>query len=218
MLRVGGSSHDRGLSPDRAAGALSEGGPRSTVQPVSRRLPTIALVALLVLVAAGCGSKKKTASSSPPPTASPSSSQSSSGSSGSNSSSGSNGSGSSGGASTFASTKNCVQLASLAAKVAQSVGTTSSGQVDLSKEADAIKALADAAPSEIKGDFRTFADAFAGYVKAYQDAGLQPGKTPTAAQIAKFATAARELSTPKVQAAISHLSTWSHTHCSGVGG
>src|SRR5581483_8540971 len=119
----------------------------------------------------------------------------------------------------FASTKNCAQLASLASRVAQSVGaTTAAGKADPVKEAAVIEALAGAAPGEIKGDFKTFADAFAGYVKAYKDAGLKPGETPSPAQLAKFTTAAKQFSTPKVQAAIQHLSSWASKNCGGLTG
>lgn len=81
-----------------------------------------------------------------------------------------------------------------------------------------MQALAAAAPGEIRGDLKTFADAFANYAKAYKDAGLKPGKTPTAAQLAKFANAAKAFSNPKLQKAEQHLSTWGKTHCGGLTG
>lgn len=122
---------------------------------------------------------------------------------------------SSGGGS-FADAKNCTQLASLAAKVQQSVQPTGNGSVDLSREADALRTLADSAPDAIKGDLRTFADAFSSFAKAYADSGFKAGSTPTAAQIAKFSRAAQKLATPKVQAAMTHLESWGRTHCGGL--
>ncbi len=169
------------------------------------------LVVLVVLAAAGCGGKKKTA-------ASATTSATTTTTTTTTATATTTTAASSGSTPSFASAKNCVQLASLAAKVAQSVGTTTNGKADLSKEADAIEALANAAPGEIKGDFKTFADAFAGYVKAYRDSGLKPGQVPTAAQLAKFEAAAKQLSTPKVQAAMGRLSAWATKHCGGLTG
>jgi hypothetical protein len=115
----------------------------------------------------------------------------------------------------FTDAKNCTQLASLAAKVQQSVTPTGNGSVDLSREADAMNALADAAPGAIKGDFRTFAAVFASFAKAYADSGLKAGTAPTPAQVAKLTAASKKFSSPKVQAAIQHLEAWSRTHCAG---
>jgi hypothetical protein len=115
----------------------------------------------------------------------------------------------------FASAANCKQLASLAAKVAQSVQPNANGEVDLGKEADAIDALAGAAPDEIKSDFHTFADAFKNFAKVYGDAKIKVGQTPSAEQIAKLTSAAKALDTQKVKTAIAHLSAWSDSHCSG---
>lgn len=118
----------------------------------------------------------------------------------------------------FADAKNCADLASLAAKVERSVQPTGNGTVDMNRQADALHALADAAPDAIKGDFKTFADAFSSFAKTYADAGFKPGKTPTPAQIAKLTAASQKLSTPKVQAAMNHLEAWGRTHCSGLTG
>jgi hypothetical protein len=116
----------------------------------------------------------------------------------------------------FASTKNCAQLASLASKVAQSIAPGSNGQIDLGKEADAIEALANAAPGDIKNDFKTFADAYSKFVKALASSGYKPGSTPTPAQLAKFEAAAQGLNSPKLQAAEQHLNAWGQKNCAGL--
>ena len=154
------------------------------------RSGTIVAVVLgaLVIALAGCGSKKSS-----PPSGSPS--------------------GASSGKGSFASAANCKQLESLAARVAQSVQPNANGEVDLGKEADALDALASAAPDDIKGDFKTFAEAFKSFAKVYGDAKLKVGQTPSADQIAKLTTAAQALNTPKLQAAIQHLSAWGSAHC-----
>ncbi len=121
---------------------------------------------------------------------------------------------SSSGTPSFASTKNCQELATLAAKVTSSI--TGQGSTDVNKMADVIEGLANAAPSAIRADFKTLADAYSTFVKAYTSAGLKPGATPTPAQIAKVSVAARALSTPKLSRAETHLQTWVHQNCTGV--
>jgi hypothetical protein len=172
----------------------------------------VVLAVLLALVAAGCGAKKKvaveqttTAAAAPTTTAAASPTTTSSSSSGTPKVAG------------FATSGNCARLEALAANVAKSINP-SNGQVDPQKYADAIEKMADAAPSDIKSDFKTFADAYSTLVKAYSSSGYNPasGKAPTPAQIAKLTAAAQTLSTPKVQAALQHLSAWGRTNC-GVG-
>jgi ABC-type Zn uptake system ZnuABC Zn-binding protein ZnuA len=152
----------------------------------SRAGVTVVLGVLVIALAAGCGSKKS--------------------STGATTTSGS-------GSKSFASVKNCKDLEGLAAKVSQSFQPNANGETDLKKEADALNALADAAPSDIKGDFKTFADAFENFAKAYGDVKLKPGATPSAEQIAKLATLSQSLNTPKLQKAMQHLSAWGSSHC-----
>jgi hypothetical protein len=161
----------------------------------------VILGVLLIALAAGCGSKKS-ASASQTTTTSESTTTTSSGS----------GSGSSSGKPSFASTKNCAQLASLASKIANSVNSTG-GKIDLKGYSDAMDALANAAPDEIKSDFKTFADALKDFASTMSDAGLKAGETPTAAQIAKLTTASEKLSTPKIRAATEHLEAWGQKNC-----
>ena len=165
----------------------------------SRAIVTVVLGVLLIALAAGCGSKK---SSSGTTTASAAAGQGS----GSDSGSGS-------GSPSFASTKNCKELEGLAAKISQSFQPNAKGELDLNKEADALAALGDAAPDEIKSDFKTFAEAFRDFAKAYGDANFKPGETPTAEQIAKLTAASQSLNTPKLQKAMQHLSAWGSSHC-----
>ena len=167
----------------------------------SRAIVTVVLGVLLIALAAGCGSKK---SSSGTTTASAAAGQGS----GSDS-----GSGSGSGSPSFASTKNCKELEGLAAKISQSFQPNAKGELDLNKEADALAALGDAAPDEIKGDFKTFADAFKQFAKAYGDVKLKPGETPTAEQIAKLTELSKSFNTAKLQQATQHLAAWGQSHC-----
>ena len=75
--------------------------------------------------------------------------------------------------------------------------------------------MASAAPSEIRGDFATFAAAFSAYGQAFAKAGLQPGKVPSAAQIVQLGAAAKAFSSAKLAAAEQHLSAWAQKNCHG---
>jgi hypothetical protein len=115
---------------------------------------------------------------------------------------------------TFASSKNCQQLMALGAKMSQALqASTGNGLSSIGDEANLFKALASAAPTDIRGDFETFAAAFSAYAQALSKAGLKAGKTPTAAQLAALATASKSFSEPKLQAAERHLSAWAASNC-----
>ena len=171
-----------------------------------RRQTVIAMVlgVLLIALVAACGSKKSATGTTTTATAGQGS--------GSNSGSGS-GSSSGSGSTSFASTKNCKELEGLAAKLSQSFQPNSNGELDLSKEADALDALANAAPDDIKADFKTFADAFKQFARAYGDVKLKPGATPTATQIAKLTELSKSFDTAKLQQASQHLAAWGQSHC-----
>jgi hypothetical protein len=127
-------------------------------------------------------------------------------------------SGSSSSTPSFASAQNCQDLAGLAAKAAAAVGATGNSTNALQTESSELQALAQAAPSAIKGDFQTFAAAFTGFQHALQSSGYKLGsKTPpTAAQAAAFAKAAKSFDTPKLKQAEQNLSAWAHQNCKGV--
>jgi hypothetical protein len=173
----------------------------------SRTVAFWLLGALLVLLAAACGGKK--AASPPPPTttaAAPTTTAVATTAAAPTTTSAA----SSGG---FASESNCAQLGSLAAKVAASLTPSSSLSDTLKNEEKELSALENAAPSEIKGDFTTFFDAFKQYADAIVKAGFTPGKTPTAQQIAALSNAVKVLETPKLKAAEAHLTAWAHKNC-----
>jgi hypothetical protein len=116
----------------------------------------------------------------------------------------------------LASAKNCRRLVALGSKIAQSVGASAKPNVrSVESEAAQVQALAKAAPSAVRGDVQTFADAFSSYAEAIKASGYKPGTVPTSAQIAKIAAAAKHLGTPKVARAIAHLTAWGKKNCSG---
>ncbi len=174
----------------------------------SVRVVVVILAAGLVAVAAGCGGGGKKSSSS----------NSSGGTTHSTMATTTETSGGSGSTS-FASAKNCQDLAGLAAK-AESALTAAGGNpaTALNSEANILQGLANAAPSDIRDDFRTMATAFSGFVSALQKSGYKPGSTsaPSAAQVAALTKAAKSLDTAKVRAAEAHLTTWAKQNCKGV--
>jgi hypothetical protein len=111
-------------------------------------------------------------------------------------------------------TGNCAQLKTLGTKLAQALQTTSgSAETRIRNEAKVFQDYANSAPSDVRGDFQTLANAFNTYVQALLKAGLKPGKVPTQAQIAQIQAAAKAFSTPKLRAAEQHLTAWAQKNC-----
>ena len=137
--------------------------------PRSKQVAAAMLVAGLVALAAGCGGGGNSPSTTPSASTSITRTATTGGS-----------------APSFASAKNCQDLAGLAAKAAAAVEASGNSTNALQTEATELQALAQAAPSDISGDFQTFAAAFSGFLHALQNSGYKLGsKTPpTAAQAA----------------------------------
>jgi hypothetical protein len=93
---------------------------------------------------------------------------------------------------------------------------TGNGTSSIDAESNALSQIANAAPSEIRDDFKTFAAAFSTYAGALKKAGYKPGSTPSAAQIASIAAAAQQFGSPKLKAAETHLTAWAHKNCAGL--
>jgi hypothetical protein len=175
------------------------------MSPTPKHVAAAALVTGLVVLVAGCGggggsaTTTLSARTTIPKSATTTSSSSSS-------------------TPSFASAQNCQDLAGLAAKAAAAVEASGNSSNALQTESTELQALAQAAPSDIKGDFQTFALAFSGFLHTLQNSGYKLGsKTPpTAAQAAAFAKAARSFETPKLKQAEQHLSAWAHQNCKGV--
>jgi hypothetical protein len=74
-------------------------------------------------------------------------------------------------------------------------------------------ALEAAAPDAIKADFKTLGDAFKTFAAAYAGAGIKAGVVPSAAQLAKLATAEKALDNPTLKAAEQHLTAWGQKNC-----
>jgi hypothetical protein len=169
-----------------------------------RRMLRLALVISLVAAASGCGGSKK--ASGPATTAATTAAATPTTTSGAATSTPS-----------FKSAHNCAQLASLGEQVAKSLQSTSGdlkGTID--KEDQILQAMANAVPSEIRGDFQTFQQAFHQYLQAISKLNIKAGSVPSADQIAQLTSAAKAFSSPKLQAAEQHLSAWAGKNCGGV--
>ena len=142
------------------------------------RISVLLLVGGFVVLVAGCGGSN---SSAPPTTSSTGS---------------------------FASAKNCLELARLT-KFARAASLTGGGRgVSRESEPHNLQALADAAPSDIKRDFKTLASAVSRYLQVaagYKMRPLPPG--------AMFIMAARSLDAPRLKAAERHLNAWRERNC-----
>jgi hypothetical protein len=71
------------------------------------------------------------------------------------------------------------------------------------------------APEEIREDFQVVADAYAEYIAALEDIGLEAGQTPTAGQLLQLQQALAAIDQPAVAAASERISTWSNQNCPG---
>src|SRR5689334_13771770 len=120
-----------------------------------RALLALGIAVALVVLASACGGGGKKAASETTTTTAASSKSASSTEAGKSSTP------------SFASTHDCGQLAALGAQVAKSLQTTSGDfQATVANEDKVLQAIAKAVPSEIRGDFQTFASAFHTYLQA----------------------------------------------------
>jgi hypothetical protein len=170
----------------------------------SLRITVLLLAAgLVVLAAAGCGGGKKTSAA--PKTGATSTVPVSS-----------NPVITAGGTGNFASAKNCLEFAGLAAKIASAMAPATANPASAPDAASReLQALVDAAPADIKGDLQTIASAFSSYLQALQSSGYKFGsKTPpTSAQMAALMNAVKVFSTAKLKNAEQHLTMWEGQNC-----
>jgi hypothetical protein len=106
--------------------------------------------------------------------------------------------------------EDCVALAGVGASIAQAF----SGAVDSGEQAD-LDALASKVPEEIRADVRTLAQALATYSAKIKDIGIEPGATPSAAQLQQLQTAITSLDQTELTAASQRLEAWSKKNCTG---
>ena len=109
----------------------------------------------------------------------------------------------------------CPELNDLSAEVSKALSkaTSGSGEADLDAIVDAYDKFADEAPEEIRGAFKTLAEAFGKYMEVLGDIDLSSGETPDPDDVAKMAEAAKAFSDTKVTAATAEIETWVKENC-----
>lgn len=97
------------------------------------------------------------------------------------------------------------------------VGGAFSGQVneELLQSAEELKAMADAAPDEIKGDLQVIAEVISGFYQSVSDAGIDlgSGETPSPEQIEKLAELSAQFDQDAYETATDNVTDWFEANC-----
>jgi hypothetical protein len=116
----------------------------------------------------------------------------------------------------------CLEATQAMAEAASSYSTglteAFSGTLDdeaLQAAADQLQAMSDAAPDEIKDDFRMIADALAAFYTAFGEIGYQPGATPTPEQAEQLAALAEAFDNDAFDEASQNIEAWFEGNCQG---
>jgi hypothetical protein len=109
--------------------------------------------------------------------------------------------------------EDCLRLASIGATFAQAI----TGATD-EEAVEAFEQLVDDVPDEIKADVQVLADWFAEYTAKLDEIGLEPGATPSAAQLQQLQAALAGSNQQEVTAASERLGTWANENCEAAGG
>ena len=110
--------------------------------------------------------------------------------------------------------EDCLALASVGATIA-SAFSGANGSTNGSEE---LQSLADKVPDAIKADVQTLAAAFSEYAAKLKDIGIEPGTTPTAAQLQQLQTAIASLNQDELTAASQRIQAWAQENCKAAGG
>ena len=98
--------------------------------------------------------------------------------------------------------------------VGASIAAAFSGAVDSGSQED-LEELASKVPDEIKADVETLAKALATYSAEIEKIGIEPGSTPSAAELQELQTAIASLNQDELTAASENLEAWSQENCTG---
>ena len=111
--------------------------------------------------------------------------------------------------------EDCRSLVAAFLGVSQAFAAAAGGtDSELQEQAEAFAEYADDVPEEIQADVQTLADAYGQYIEVIQDAGIQPGQIPTAAQAQELSEALESVGTADVTEASERLSAWTTENCS----
>jgi len=175
------------------------------------RLVTLAAVAAAVILAAGCGGGSSSSDSSAGADTTATTVTTDTGSTDTSTETTGTSSGSTDTGNNVA--KGCVDFAGAAAKIGQALGAAGSTGASGEDLKAYFAALADKAPGDIKSAFQIFAVAVGKYADAMKGVKLDPGSTPSAADLAKLQVAAKAFNDPKVKAASTKITAWVDSGC-----
>jgi hypothetical protein len=116
-------------------------------------------------------------------------------------------------ATSFASDANCLALDGVGTKFAQAMASATGAKFNETAAVADFQNLANAAPSAIRPDLETIAQAFTSFATAFKKSGYEIGKTPTAAQTAALEASMAVFSQPKLKAAELALQAWGKKNC-----
>jgi hypothetical protein len=176
----------------------------------STQIPTILLVLVLVLTAAGCGKKNAASTSTTTATEATTTTAASKTTTAAADTTTTTSSDTTSTAGLGALAANCKQLSDLG----QAFSTAFTGaNGDVQKQAQILKEFADKTPADIRPDFETLADAYTQIAGAVKGVDLSSGKTPDAATLAKLLALSQKFQNAKFQAAVQHIETWAASNC-----
>ena len=109
----------------------------------------------------------------------------------------------------------CLKLATQGQQLSQALSGLSAGSTPaaIGKAADAYKAFAAQAPSEIRPAFQTIAAAFSKIAEAIKGFNYKAGGTPDPATLQKLQEVGTAFSAPDILAAEQKIAAWATSHC-----
>ncbi len=109
-------------------------------------------------------------------------------------------------------TGDCASLVAAATSVSQAFSGT--GDAEGVEEARAeFEEFAENAPDEISDDLQVLADAYDEFADILDDAGFEPGETPTAEAIAELQAAIAAIDQVEVTEAAANVNAWTTANC-----
>lgn len=109
--------------------------------------------------------------------------------------------------------KDCQALLAAGASFAQAMAGANGASSD--EAAKALQDMASKVPDAIKSDVDTLAQWYTNYAAKLKAIGIKPGQPPTASQIQQLQAAITSSSTADVQKASQHLDAWAKKNCTG---
>jgi hypothetical protein len=175
------------------------------------RIVTVVAVSGLALVVAGCGSSNESSATPTTTTTTETTTESTPTTTETTTTETTTESTNTGTTPDFATSENCKDLGESAQKFSNAL---TGAEGDAEKQAQLFQEFADQAPSEIRSDVQTIADAFTKIASALQGVNLQSGQAPSAEALAKLQQLSNEIDQAKVTRASENISAWVQKNCS----